>query len=110
MSTNVATTASTIASAQAIQEQLNSALKDSGLSPTAINNLMTTVTNSITCDDECQRRKNADALKLKYEAAKANVKEAPFELTNAEKNYYEYIEYKKTYLVYETGRPLPARI
>lgn len=95
--TNVATTASTIASAQAIQEQLNSALKDSGLSPTAINNLMTTVTNSITCDDECQRRKNADALKLKYEAAKANVKEAPFELTNAEKNYYEYVKGEEGY-------------
>lgn len=85
-------TADTIKTSQIIQKQLNEALEKSDLSPTAINNLLTTVSNSITCDDECQRRKNADALKLKYDAAKQNVKDAPFELTTAEKNYYEYIE------------------
>ena len=48
--------------------------------------------SQITCDDECQKRKQADALKQKYKDAKKNVTDAPFELTSAEKNYYEFIE------------------
>ena len=67
-------TAATIKSGEIVQQQLDAALKKSGMDPAAITNLLTTVSSSIVCDDECQKRKQIDALKLKYDAAKQNVK------------------------------------
>ena len=90
-------TAATIKSSEIVQQQLDAALKKSGMDPAAITNLLTTVSSSIVCDDECQKRKQIDALKLKYDAAKQNVKDAPFELKTAEKNYYEYAEGDEEY-------------
>ena len=84
-------TTSSIISSEKIQQELDDALEKSGLSKTSINNLLSSVANSITCDDECQKRENADKLKLKYDAAKDNLSNAPYEVNKTEKNYYEYI-------------------
>jgi len=74
------------------EQKMNAAFEKAGLPQNKINSLLDTIKSQITCDDECQKRKQADALKQKYNDAKKNVTDAPFELTTAEKNYYEFIE------------------
>jgi len=74
------------------QQKINAAFEKAGLPQNKINSLLDTIKSQISCDDECQKRKQADLLKQKYKDAKQNVTDSPFELTTAEKNYYEFTE------------------
>jgi hypothetical protein len=51
------------------------------------NSLINQASNAIMCDSDCQRKKQAESLKQKFETAQANLATAPGQLQVAERNY-----------------------
>jgi len=51
------------------------------------NSLINQASNAIMCDSNCQRKKQAESLKQKFETAQANLATAPGQLQVAERNY-----------------------
>ena len=57
-----------------------------------INGLMAKSQQSLLCGPDCQKQKNLDELKQKYENAITNVNTAPQQLTDAKKKYFTALE------------------
>lgn len=57
-----------------------------------INALFAEIQNMINCDPECQQRKEAEKLKLKYELSKSVLASAPAMVEETHKNYITYTE------------------
>jgi hypothetical protein len=51
------------------------------------NSLINKASNAIMCDSNCQKQKQAETLKQKFQAAQANLATAPGQLQVAERNY-----------------------
>ena len=51
------------------------------------NSLINQASNAIMCDSNCQKQKQAETLKQKFQAAQANLATAPGQLQVAERNY-----------------------
>jgi len=51
------------------------------------NSFINQASNAIMCDSNCQKQKQSEALKQKFQAAQANLATAPGQLQVAEKNY-----------------------
>jgi len=60
------------------------------LPPDRLNGMLAAVQNSLLCDSNCQREKKIVELRERMEHASNVVQTAPNDLTQAEKNYYEY--------------------
>ena len=60
----------------------------SGMSMPELNKTYAHLNNLLTCDTECQRRKNIDSLRNKWKAAEKAEKNAPDVTAAAEKNYW----------------------
>lgn len=87
-------------------DSITNNLKEEGLSPDVINNLMTQMNNLIRCGPTCQKNNKIDELKKKYEKAQEEVHSAPERLNNARKNYYEYAYGDNYYQEYEGKKGL----
>ena len=72
------------------QDLINKALVSAGLPQNKINDLITTARDKLMCNPECQKKRQGDAYKQKWELAKKNYEKAPEEIKQAEKNYYIY--------------------
>ena len=59
-----------------------------GLTPDSLAQKMQAINQSSGCDIACQRRRQIDNLKAKWDAAKAREEEAPAQTATAERNYY----------------------
>jgi hypothetical protein len=57
-----------------------------------INSLFAQLQEMINCDPECQQKKEAEKLKLKYEFSKSNLVSAPARVEFAHKNYVTFTE------------------
>jgi len=63
-------------------------LANAGISTDKINQTIDMINQNIMCGPECQKQKEIDDLKAKYETAESNLKQAPNNLSVAKKNYY----------------------
>ena len=62
-----------------------------------INSLIELSSNTLLCGPDCQKAKTAKELEQKYYTAQAEIKTAPVNLENAEKNYYVFTEGENVY-------------
>jgi hypothetical protein len=74
------------------QTQLNSLASQQQQTTDQINSLISQSTDALTCGTNCQKTRKTDSLHQTYLNAQANVQTAPFQLQEAEKNYYTYAE------------------
>jgi hypothetical protein len=70
------------------------------LPPDRLNGMLALVQNNLLCDSDCQREKKIVELKERMNQASSTVKTAANDLSQAEKNYYEYKEGPGEYLDY----------
>jgi hypothetical protein len=70
------------------QDIINQTLISAGLPQNKLNDLIEMTRDKLMCDPACQKQRQADAYKQKWELAKKNYKAAPEEIKQAEKNYY----------------------
>jgi len=61
--------------------------KNPNINLNQFNSLINQASNAIMCDANCQKQKQADSLKQKFQAAQANLATAPGQLQVAERNY-----------------------
>jgi uncharacterized membrane protein len=61
------------------------------------NSLITSASEAITCNSECQKQKKADTLKQKYLDSKINLLTAPNQVDVAEKNYVTFTKGELAY-------------
>jgi hypothetical protein len=89
-----------LSSTSDIQQQMaiNQALTDAGLPQNKINSLVELAKERLMCDSACQKEKKSAELKKKFAKAQTNLKDAPEEVSLAEKNYYVFA---KGYPAYE---------
>jgi hypothetical protein len=82
-----------------LQQQLaiNKALTQAGLPQNKINSLIELAKERLMCDTACQREKETTSLKKKFNNAKMNLRDAPEEVSVAEKNYYVYANGENAY-------------
>ena len=66
-----------------------------------INQMIQESSDALLCGPECQKAKTSASLLSIYEAAQENVKTAPYQLTDARKNYYVYTEGQYEYNIQE---------
>lgn len=82
---------STTSSGDLLQQDLiDKALVSAGLPQNKINDLITMAKDKLMCNPECQKKRQGDAYKQKWDLAKKNYEKAPEEIKQAEKNYYLY--------------------
>jgi hypothetical protein len=62
-------------------------LNKNSLNLNNFNSLINQASNAIMCDSNCQKQKQAESLKQKFETAEANLATAPGQLQVAERNY-----------------------
>ena len=74
------------------QTQLNSLASQQQQTTAQINQLIAQSTDALTCGPNCQRTRKTDSLHQAYLNAQANVQTAPFQLQQAEQNYYTYAQ------------------
>ena len=55
-----------------------------------LNEMVNQVNDKLTCDDECQRQKEINKLKKKYNIEKKRIANAPHDLDNSRKKYFTY--------------------
>jgi hypothetical protein len=70
------------------QDLINKALISAGLPQNKLNDLIAQTKDKLMCNPECQKQRQGDAYKQKWDLAKKNYKAAPEEIRQAEKNYY----------------------
>ena len=89
-----------LSSTSDLQQQMaiNQALTDAGLPQNKINSLVELAKERLMCDSACQKEKKSAELKKKFATAQTNLKDAPEEVSLAEKNYYVFA---KGYPAYE---------
>lgn len=63
-------------------------LSNAGLSQDKINQTIDLINSQIMCGPECQKQKQLDDLKLKYEQAQTTLEEAPSKYKTAKRNYF----------------------
>ena len=63
-------------------------LANAGISTDKINQTIDMINQNIMCGPECQKQKEIEDLKIKYENAETNLKQAPNNLAVAKKNYF----------------------
>jgi hypothetical protein len=63
-----------------------------GFDTSKMNSLFAELQNMINCDPECQQKRKAENLRLKYEFSKANLEAAPSIVVNSHKNYITFTE------------------
>lgn len=85
------------------QEIIDQALINAGLPQNKLNGLVSMITDKLICDSACQKERNESTLKQKWDLAQNNLKLAPDEVTQAEKNYYTITKGEKAYtdMIYE---------
>ena len=72
------------------QELIDKTLIDAGLPQNKINSLIDLAKDRLTCDTDCQKKRQGALYKKEWELAKKNYKNAPEEIRRTEKNYYVY--------------------
>jgi len=70
------------------------------LPPDRLNGMLAMIQNNVLCDSNCQREKKIVELRERMNQASNTVKTAANDLTQAEKNYYEYKDGPAEYLDY----------
>ena len=70
----------------------NIVMSNDQLSASNINSLFAEVQKMINCDPECQQKREAERLQLRYELSKANLASAPAMVEETHKNYVTYAE------------------
>jgi lipopolysaccharide export LptBFGC system permease protein LptF len=80
---NIAPPLSTLPPEILVQQQLANA----GIPTDSINKTIQMINNNIMCGPECQKQKEIDELKLKYEQAQSNLNTAPSQYKTAKKNF-----------------------
>jgi len=85
------------------QEIIDQALIDAGLPQNKLNGLVSMITDKLICDSACQKERNENTLKQKWDLAQNNLKNAPDEVNQAEKNYYTVTKGQQAYtdMIYE---------
>ena len=85
------------------QEIIDQALIDAGLPQNKLNGLVSMITDKLICDSACQKERNDNTLKQKWDLAQNNLKNAPDEVNQAEKNYYTVTKGQQAYtdMIYE---------
>lgn len=85
------------------QEIIDQALISAGLPQNKLNGLVSMITDKLICDSACQKERNENTLKQKWDLAQNNLKNAPEEVNQAEKNYYTVTKGQKAYtdMIYE---------
>lgn len=85
------------------QEIIDKALIDAGLPQNKLNGLVSMITDKLICDSACQKERNENTLKQKLDLAQNNLKNAPEQVNQAEKNYYIVTKGKQVYtdMIYE---------
>jgi len=85
------------------QEIIDKALIDAGLPQNKLNGLVSMITDKLICDTACQKERNDNTLKQKWDLAQNNLKNAPEEVNQAEKNYYTVTKGQQAYtdMIYE---------
>ena len=72
------------------QAEINNALIKAGLPQNKLNSLLALVQDRLFCDANCQKNRTSEKLKKALDDAQNNLKTAPEQVENAEKNYYLY--------------------
>jgi hypothetical protein len=72
------------------QEVIDKALIAAGLPQNKLNGLVSMIQSKLLCDSACQKERTEKELKVKLDLAQNNLKNAPQEVEDAEKNYYLY--------------------
>jgi hypothetical protein len=85
------------------QEIIDKALIDAGLPQNKLNGLVAMIMDKLICDSACQKERNENTLKKKLDLAQNNLKNAPDQVNQAEKNYYTVTKGQKAYtdMMYE---------
>ena len=85
------------------QEIIDQALIAAGLPQNKLNGLVAMITDKLICDRAGQKERNQTVLKQKWDLAQNNLKLAPDEVSQAEKNYYTVTKGEKAYtdMIYE---------
>lgn len=85
------------------QEIIDQALINAGLPQNKLNGLVSMITDKLICDSACQKERNETTLKKKWDLAQNNLKLAPGEVSETEKNYYIFKKGEKGYkdMIYE---------
>ena len=85
------------------QEIIDKALIDAGLPQNKLNGLVSMITDKLICDSACQKERNDNTLKQKWDLAQNNLKNAPDQVNQAEKNYYIVTKGQQAYtdMIYE---------
>ena len=85
------------------QEIIDQALIDAGLPQNKLNGLVSMITDKLICDSACQKERNETTLKEKWDLAQNNLKDAPEQVNQAEKNYYTVTKGQQAYtdMIYE---------
>jgi hypothetical protein len=85
------------------QEIIDQALISAGLPQNKLNGLVSMITDKLICDSACQKERNETTLKKKWDLAQNNLKLAPDQVTETEKNYYIFTKGEKAYtdMIYE---------
>jgi hypothetical protein len=75
-----------------LQEQslIDKTLINAGLPQNKLSSLIALATEKLACDSNCQQKRSAEDYRKKWELAKKQYKEAPEQISLAEKNYYVY--------------------
>jgi hypothetical protein len=72
------------------QDAINNALISAGLPQNKLNGLISMAQDHLLCDSACQKERTSNKLKKIWDNAKINLRTAPEQVENAEKNYYIY--------------------
>ena len=85
------------------QELIDQALINAGLPQNKLNGLVSMITDKLICDSACQKERNEKTLKKNWDLAQNNLKTAPEQVTETEKNYYIFTQGEKAYtdMIYE---------
>lgn len=70
------------------QDLINKALVSAGLPQNKLNAILAQTKDKLLCNPDCQKQRQGNAYKQKWDLAKKNYKAAPEEIKQAEKNYY----------------------
>ena len=79
------------------QEIIDQALISAGLPQNKLNGLVSMITDKLICDSSCQKERNENTLKKKLDLAQNNLKNAPEQINQAEKNHYIFTKGEKAY-------------
>merc|ERR1711998_767961 len=80
-----------------LNTRLNNILSSKGISPESINQRLSALSSQNNCDSDCQNKLQKIKLFDEYKEAKNNLKNAPYDLNTARKNYYVFTEGKDGY-------------